>query len=162
VLPPLRERRQDVPGLARHFAERAATRFGLPPAMPSPEDVELLVSYDWPGNVRELGTVIDRAAILGEGAHLEVAQALGVSAVPRPTSTGADDRRAGQPAAAPQIVPLDTAIAEHIQAALAATRGRIEGPFGAAVLLKVNPHTLRSKMRKLGIDWKQFREQGSD
>ncbi len=160
VLPPLRERRQDVPELARHFAERAAVRFGLPSAMPSPEDVELLVSYDWPGNVRELGAVIDRAAILGEGTRLEVAQALGVTTVPRPASTGAGDRKTEQLGFLPQIVPLDTAITEHIQAALAATRGRIEGPYGAATLLKLNPHTLRSKMRKLGIDWKRFRNQG--
>ncbi|HUT88055.1 MAG TPA: sigma 54-interacting transcriptional regulator [Thermoguttaceae bacterium] len=161
VLPPLRERRQDVPGLARHFAERAAIRFGLPSAMPSPEDVELLVSYDWPGNVRELAAVIDRAAILGEGTRLEIAQALGVATVPRPASTGAGNRKSGQLGVLPQIVPLDAAITEHIEAALTATRGRIEGPYGAASLLDVNPHTLRSKMRKLGIDWKPFRNQGN-
>jgi transcriptional regulator with GAF, ATPase, and Fis domain len=55
------------------------------------------------------------------------------------------------------IVSLDTAMRRHIEAALVATAGRIEGPSGAARLLKINPHTLRARMRKLGIDWKQFR-----
>ena len=60
VIPPLRERLEDIPDLARHFARRAATRFGLYPADPAAEDIELLLAYSWPGNVRELATVIDR------------------------------------------------------------------------------------------------------
>ena len=82
VIPPLRERREDIPELARHFARRAATRFGLYPAEPAQADVELLMSYSWPGNVRELATVIDRAAILGDGKQLEVAKSLGVPTHP--------------------------------------------------------------------------------
>ena len=78
VLPPLRERREDIARLAAHFAQRAATRFGLAPVAPTPEDLTLLMSYPWPGNVRELGAVIDRAAILGDGQRLEVAKALGI------------------------------------------------------------------------------------
>ena len=95
VLPPLRERREDIARLAAHFAERAATRFGLAPVAPTPEDLALLTSYPWPGNVRELATVIDRAAILGDGKRLEVAKALGV---------GADRRRSRRPAAAPRAL----------------------------------------------------------
>ena len=82
VIPPLRERREDIPELARHFARRAATRFGLYPAEPTREDIELLMSYSWPGNVRELATVIDRAAILGDGKQLEMAKSLGVPTHP--------------------------------------------------------------------------------
>jgi transcriptional regulator with GAF, ATPase, and Fis domain len=52
---------------------------------------------------------------------------------------------------------LDEVIRRHIETALAATHGRIEGPRGAAALLRINPHTLRARMRKLGIDWKRFR-----
>jgi transcriptional regulator with GAF, ATPase, and Fis domain len=52
---------------------------------------------------------------------------------------------------------LDALIKQHIEATLTSTRGRIEGPYGAARLLQVNPHTLRGKMRKLGIAWKKFR-----
>ena len=82
VIPPLRERREDIPELARHFAKRAATRFGLFAVEPTSRDIELLVGYSWPGNVRELATVIDRAAILGDGKQLEVAKSLGVPSLP--------------------------------------------------------------------------------
>src|SRR5262249_55515104 len=60
-VPPLRERPEDIPALATHFALRAATRFGTPPRIPSPEEVNLLLAYPWPGNVRELHSVIERA-----------------------------------------------------------------------------------------------------
>ncbi len=161
VLPPLRERREDVGELAAHFARRAAVRFGLPVAMPSEEDTRLLKSYPWPGNVRELATVVNRAAILGEGHGLRVAQALGVATThhrPAPHDDAPPGpAEATRPRQAP-IAPFDTAIAHHIEAALAACHGRIEGPRGAAALLQVNPHTLRARMRKLGIDWARFRK----
>jgi len=156
VLPPLRERREDIPELARHFAERAAVHFGLPPVMPTPEDVRQLASYPWPGNVRELATVIDRAAILGDGRCLEIAKALGVGPG-QPSPPMETDPPAPPPAAPPAIEPLDAAMRRHIEAALTATGGRVEGPHGAAKLLEINPHTLRARMRKLGIDWKRFR-----
>jgi len=160
VLPPLRQRRGDIPALAVHFAERAAVRFSLPLALPSDEDIALLSVYDWPGNIRELGAVIDRAAILGEGHRLEVAAALGLSAPHAPPLRAADPRvRGNQPGTFAQIVPLDEAMKRHIEAALAITQGRIEGRRGAASALKINPHTLRARMKKLGIDWNQFREQ---
>ena len=159
LLPPLRERPQDIDELIRHFAERAATRFGLPRVPVSPNDIELLKSYAWPGNVRELGTVIDRAAILGDGRSLEVAKALGITTA-LPTASPATNAEPLPGATVPQpaIESLDTAMRRHIEAALTACRGRIEGPFGAALLLQINPHTLRARMRKLGIDWKQFRQ----
>jgi hydrogenase-4 transcriptional activator len=162
VLPPLRERKADVAELARHFARRAATRFGLAQADPSPDDIELLCAYSWPGNVRELASVIDRAAILGDGKRLEVAKALGVGTAPLAPLA------ASQPAAPlaashpPGVLPLDEAMRRHIEAALRAAGGRIEGPQGAAAMLQINPHTLRARMRKLGIDWRRFRpRQGS-
>jgi len=156
-LPPLRERREDIPALAAHFAQRAAIRFGLPSLLPSPQDIDILLSYPWPGNVRELAAVIDRAAILGNGKRLEIARALGVPANPfAPPPNG--QRPASMPPPSPaDLVPLDAAIRQHIEAALVFSKGRIEGPHGAAVLLKINPHTLRAKMRKLGIDWGRFR-----
>ena len=67
LLPPLRDRVEDIPALARHLAQRAAIRFGLAAVEPSEADFELLQTYEWPGNIRELGAVIDRAAILGNG-----------------------------------------------------------------------------------------------
>src|SRR5690606_38580534 len=77
VLPPLRERRSDIPELARHFARRAAARFGLRLQLPTEADLAILCAYNWPGNVRELAAVMDRAVILGDGHSLEVAKALG-------------------------------------------------------------------------------------
>jgi hydrogenase-4 transcriptional activator len=175
-LPPLRERPTDVPALAAHFAWKAGKRLGGTPLVPTEADVELLLGYDWPGNVRELATVIERAAILGGGKKLNVAAALGVRAAARPSS----------PPPPPALVPvtayaapapvlareemspprtksdevfytLDQAMARHIQRALERTLGRIEGKGGAADLLDINPHTLRSRMKKLGVDWNRFR-----
>jgi len=158
ALPPLRNRTSDIPALARHFAKRAATRFGLRLQLPSVEDLTLLLAYDWPGNIRELATVIERAALLGDGRGLEVRTALGVSGAAAPPR-----RRSGETKGATAVEhtghqSLATAVRRHIEAALAATSGRIEGPRGAAVLLDVNPHTLRARMRKLGIDWAAFRQ----
>jgi transcriptional regulator with GAF, ATPase, and Fis domain len=177
VLPPLRERAQDIPALVAMLVQRASRHFGLRPPAATATDLALLASYDWPGNVRELGSVIDRAVILGGGRRLEVAKALG-AAVPglAPAQVGvqAGTQAAGPvtgqstfDAAAPPppsplgpgagIAPLDDAMVRHIRAALTATQGRLEGPYGAARLLRINPHTLRARMRKLGIDWRSYR-----
>lgn len=150
-LPPLRERLEDIPALARHFAERAAVRFNLPLQLPTDEDIHLLMSYHWPGNIRELAAVIDRAAILGNGRGLEVAKALGIH-----SSKGAHEGTA-QNASGAAFPTLEDVVRRHIEEALRRCRGRIEGPRGAAALLGVNPHTLRSRMRKLGIAWSRFR-----
>ena len=161
-IPPLRDRPEDIPALATHFALRAATRFGTPPRVPSPEEMELLLGYAWPGNVRELAAVIERAVILGNGRTLDVAASLGaaIPATPAPTSERAV--RTAPAAARPEspFPSLDDAIRRHIEEALLRTRGRIEGARGAAALLRINPHTLRAKMRKLRIEWAQFRGEG--
>jgi hydrogenase-4 transcriptional activator len=160
-LPPLRERPGDIAELAAHFVERAAVKFGLSPAMPSPEDVQLLRTYSWPGNIRELGAVIDRAAILGEGRGLAIVAALGFGGDVPANSTKTLPRN-GHHHAAPAVnavLPFDEAIEQNIKASLRQTRGRIEGKRGAAALLEINPHTLRAKMRKLSIDWAAFREE---
>jgi transcriptional regulator with GAF, ATPase, and Fis domain len=157
ILPPLRERSGDIGELARHFAERAAARFVLPRALPTPEDVELLTAYPWPGNIRELAAVIDRAAILGDGKRLEVAKALGVTANLPSAVAGGDAHRTAKPIPPNRIQTLDEAMKQHIELALTVAHGRIEGRRGAAALLQINPHTLRARMRKLKIDWTQFR-----
>jgi transcriptional regulator with GAF, ATPase, and Fis domain len=158
-LPPLRERGGDIPAMAAHFALRAAKRLGMPALVPTPEDINLLIAYPWPGNVRELAAVIERAAILGEGRSLEIAQALGHGA-PRSVRPQAEaEARLAPAVVSPDVVSLDAAMAKHIEAALVRTRGRIEGPDGAARMLGINPHTLRARMRKLGVDWQRFRAQ---
>ena len=165
LLPPLRERLDDIPELAAHFAERAAVRFSLAPVAPTAEDIETLRSYSWPGNIRELGAVIDRAAILGEGHSLEINAALGFSfeasrrpaADPGPMALGGLPRL-HEPAPDEGVGSLDDAVRRHIRSALKRARGRIEGPRGVAAMLEINPHTLRARMRKLQIDWAEFRE----
>jgi transcriptional regulator with GAF, ATPase, and Fis domain len=157
LLPPLRDRSEDIPALANHFARRAATRFGFPLRLPTPADVGLLTPYPWPGNIRELAAVIDRAAILGDGRRLEVAAALGVAPAEPPPVREVGGGSGGHGIRAP-LESLDSAMRRHVEAALTATRGRIEGPHGAAALLAINPHTLRARMRKLGIQWREFRE----
>lgn len=153
-IPPLRDRMQDVPLLADHFAHRAGVRLTGVPLVPKPAEIEALLRYRWPGNVRELAAVIERAAILGGGRRLEVAVALGDGI---PSSSHA---YAAQGASAPSSAPLktlDDAVREHIERALVLTSGRIEGRGGAADVLGLNPHTLRGKMRKLRVDWSRFR-----
>ena len=152
-LPALRERTQDIPALATHFALQAAQRLGLAPQVPRPEEMALLVDYPWPGNVRELAAVMERAAILGDGRRLEVAQALGVGN--GPLTIG---RQLPLAAAEPLAMQtLDEHNRRHIEAALASCAGRVDGPFGAARRLGINPNTLRGRMRKLGIDPRRFR-----
>jgi len=159
-LPALRERREDIPAFAGYFAERAAKRFGLSPVMPAPEQIERLAAYNWPGNVRELAAVIDRAAILGHGVTLEIEKSLGPAEAPEVVAAERDPAATDAEAHALKMVPLDEAVRNHIQAALVKTNGRISGATGAAALLKVNPSTLRARIRKLKIDPAAFRRGG--
>ncbi len=157
-LPALRERMQDLPALAASFADRAGKRLGGSGLTPTSRDLELLSNYSWPGNVRELAAVIERATILGNGKRLEVEAALGASSLrttsqpPPPLFAVQTQSEASKP-----IMTLQQAMADHIRLALETCHGRIEGPFGAAKILDINPHTLRARMRKLGIEWSQFR-----
>jgi hydrogenase-4 transcriptional activator len=159
ILPPLRERIADIAELARHFAERAAARFVLPLALPTPDDVALLAAYSWPGNIRELAAVVDRAAILGDGKRLEISKALGGTVGLPGASTNGDAHSPAKTAPPNRFQTLDEAMRQHIEAALALAHGRIEGRRGAAALLQINPHTLRARMRKLKINWAQFRRE---
>ncbi len=154
VIPPLRDRPSDIRAFAEYFAERAANRFGLRPIPVSDEDVRVLTDYRWPGNVREIAAVMDRAVLIGQGRALSVTAALGLST--RPVNASPQIKES-LPAAG--VAPLDEVIRRHIELALTETHGRIEGPFGAARLLRINPHTLRARMRKLKVDWRGFRTQ---
>ena len=140
LIPALRERQQDIPALAHHFAQRAAVKLGLPQRLPNDDDIALLRTYDWPGNVREMATVIERAALLGEGRRLAIAAALGLATT-----------RTHQQSNSSILLTLDQVMAQHIKLALETTQGRIEGAHGAAKMLGINHNTLRSRMRKLGI-----------
>ena len=153
VIPPLRDRPSDIRAFAEYFAERAANRFGLKPVPVSDEDVRVLTEYRWPGNVREIAAVMDRAVLIGQGRTLNVTAALGLST--RPATAPAIP---AEPSGPHPIEPLDVVMQRHIEVALRQTHGRVEGRHGAARLLRINPHTLRARMRKLKIDWRSFRE----
>ncbi len=156
VLPPLRERLDDLPALVEHFAHRATLRFGLPEFTIDRADLELLRSYHWPGNIRELAAVIDRAALLGRGHRLAISAAMGVMSPGTPQGLSKSAEAIPSSAAT-----LDAAIRGVIESALRTCRGKVEGPGGAAEMLAVNPQTLRSKMRKLGVDGRRFRPTGT-
>jgi hydrogenase-4 transcriptional activator len=155
-LPPLRERLEDLKSLSEHFAKRSAHRFGLPVLLPAENDIKLLISYSWPGNIRELGTVIDRAALLGNGQRLEIAKSLGWE-----NSFGHQEQIKDKPDFdnddIEKIYPIDEYTKRYIEKILLHTKGKIEGRHGAASLLDINPHTLRARMRKLGINWSHYR-----
>jgi formate hydrogenlyase transcriptional activator len=139
VLPPLRERREDIPRLVRHFTQRFARRMGrrietIPSAV-----MDALVRYPWPGNIRELQNVIERAVILSPGPSLQVPP----GELP-PAAT-----QAPVPAAA--AVTLADAEREHILGALRETGWVLGGPKGAAARLGMKRSMLYWKMKKLGI-----------
>jgi hydrogenase-4 transcriptional activator len=155
VIPPLRDRPGDIRAFAEYFAERAANRFGLKPVPVSDDDVRVLAEYRWPGNVREMAAVMDRAVLIGQGTSLNVAAALGSAG-----AGAAVPVRFDVPAPSAVVEPLDVVVKRHIEAALREAHGRVEGRHGAARMLRVNPHTLRARMRKLRIDWQSFRRRG--
>ena len=150
VLPPLRERSDDIPSLVRHFTQRFARRMGrrietIPSAV-----MEALVHYPWPGNIRELQNVIERAVILSPGSSLQVP--LGdlqpaATQVPEPTATAVTQT----PAPTADVVTLADAEREHILGALRETGGVVGGPKGAAARLGMKRSMLYWKMKKLGI-----------
>jgi formate hydrogenlyase transcriptional activator len=139
VLPPLRERPDDIPRLVRHFTQRFARRMGWRIETIPTLVMDALVSYPWPGNVRELQNVIERAVILSPGPSLQV-------------PPGDLQPAAAQAAApAPAAVTLADAEREHILAALRETGGVLGGPKGAAARLGMKRSLLYWKMKKLGI-----------
>jgi formate hydrogenlyase transcriptional activator len=157
VVPPLRERRGDIPQLAAFFVSRFAKRFGRPAAHIPEATMARLVQYDWPGNIRELQNVIERAVVLCQGPTLEldpdllpVSAARHAPAGPAPSPAPAGGGRFHDPDGA-SLLTLDEMERAHIEAALERTGGRVEGPNGAARILGLHPNTLRGRMQKLGI-----------
>lgn len=145
-IPPLRDRKNDIPALAEYFAVRKAREMNLPAHPGFAENAFYqLMNYDWPGNIRELQNVIERALIISRGRPLSFP---GLSRdISGETKTGNTE---GLPESAP-IQILDDLVRSHIENTLAMTKGRVEGENGAAAVLGINPSTLRGKMRKLGI-----------
>lgn len=135
-IPPLRERKEDVPKLVEYFLEQCAKKLEKPVGTISDGDMKRLMNYAWPGNVRELENIIERGAILNSGPHIKFPELSGVSA-------SSPDIR--------EVVSLQENERQHIRWTLKLTDGKIYGPSGAAELLEINPNTLVSRMKKLGI-----------
>jgi formate hydrogenlyase transcriptional activator len=140
VIPPLRERREDIPVLTRWFTQKFASRMRKPIHSIPARTLSALADYHWPGNVRELENLIERAVILSPGPELQVAlpelRASAVAAVAEVTN---------------QSLNFEEAERAHILRVLCDTNWIIGGPRGAASRLGLNRSTLRSKMSKLGI-----------
>jgi len=143
-VPPLRERPSDIPLLIRHFLAQFQRKLAKPLRAVTPESLARLERYPWPGNIRELQNVLERACVLSPGPVVEILEEL------RPSS-GRESAPTVPPVAQVAIVTLEEGERIHIRQALAATAGRIHGADGAAALLGINPSTLRSRMKKLGI-----------
>lgn len=143
AIPPLRERKIDIPALAHYFIEKKCREMGLQNAPRLlPDALEQLRLYNWPGNVRELANIIERAIILSRGKDLVFPSILDSDA-----GIGHVDNQTIQN----ETLSLRDWEANHIKQTLHKARGKISGAGGAAELLQVNPGTLRARMRKLGI-----------
>jgi PAS domain S-box-containing protein len=148
-VPALRERKNDIPLLADRFLVEASQRLGRTFNGIPGNILEALQSYDWPGNIRELQNVVERAAVISAGREFQLPEEWmqGSKEKPRAKHSGAFTHTATDN---PDTTLLDFERA-HILRVLRDTRWRIEGPKGAAVILGLNPSTLRSRMSKLGI-----------
>jgi transcriptional regulator with GAF, ATPase, and Fis domain len=147
---PLRKHKDDIPLLAAHFLEQAARRLKVPLPKLTQAHLAQLHSYDWPGNVREMQNLIERALILAQRGPLrfDLPPAEGEASAPQPGQEVVAMGSEVQILTDPQLRLRERA---NIVAALAKSGWRIHGPDGAAELLSINPSTLVSRIRKLGL-----------
>lgn len=183
-VPPLRKRRDDIPLLLSHFAQKIAERMDIRPPEIAPESLERLRQYSWPGNVRELQNLVERSLVLSPKGPLDLTKVLPkdpdwyMDLIPPENALGMIiDKRvhailqeygiAGAssqkvpheehtPSVRPSILSLGAANKAHITAALRSCGGKVYGPGGAAEMLGVNHNTLRKRMKKLGISAKNL------
>ena len=136
-IPPLRDRREDIPPLTRHFLDMYARKMGKRIGHIPKEELKKLMSYHWPGNVRELKHFIERAVILSDGHGIRF--------------SGLDHIPGDQAVNNGKLVSLAELEKDHIERVLASTLWRIQGPRGASTILGLKPTTLLARMKKLGI-----------
>lgn len=143
AIPPLRERKADIPALVDHFILKKAREMKLPRIPEVPDQAMAgLSAYHWPGNVRELENAVERAMILDREGPLGFSELLSQARPAESATTGTSD-----------VLALDHVVRMHIAEVLARCNGRVEGDKGAARLLKINPSTLRKRMKKLNIPY---------
>jgi PAS domain S-box-containing protein len=142
TVPPLRQRKEDIPLLVQAFIERYARKLGKQITSIQKETMKALEDYPWPGNVRELESVLERAVILCPGPVLQLADKLEISSLPLSSA----------------VRTLEEMERNQILKTLSETRWRIEGKDGAAAILGLHPSTLRARMHKLGIVRPEIKE----
>ena len=133
TMPPLRQRKDDIPLLVEHFVNNYARKFGKTISSVSPRTMQSLQAHSWPGNIRELANAIERAVIHSQGSVLQVTDRFEAAVQSTPRQT------------------LEEVERDYIIHTLEETGWRIEGQYGAARILGLNPSTLRTRMLKLGI-----------
>jgi PAS domain S-box-containing protein len=147
-IPPLRERKEDIPLLVEYFIDRYARKVGKTIRAINKKDLDLLQAYSWPGNIRELQNVIERSLIVSSGDGFSIDESW-------------LSRESSKPASRVQVSRLSEGEPrgerEIIEAALVESRGRISGPSGAAAKLRLPPSTLESKIKALKIRKSQFK-----
>lgn len=136
ICPPLRDRKEDIPLLVRHFCQKHEGKIGKKISSIAPDVMTALMDYDWPGNIRELENIIERAMILSRGNSLEYGEWIPVEKMPLAKS---------------QSARLGDLEKEHILETLRKTGWKVSGEKGAAKILGLNPTTLEARMKKLGI-----------
>ena len=136
VLPPLRERRDDIPLLVNHFINKHNKKIGKEVSEISKKSLKVLQKYNWPGNIRELENLIERSIIMSKGHSLSMDDAM----IPTVEINLNDE-----------IDTLDNMTKKYILRVLESTNWTISGGKGAAEVLGLHPNTLRSRMEKLGI-----------
>jgi transcriptional regulator with GAF, ATPase, and Fis domain len=141
---PLRERREDIPPLVRHFVDKFTAKIGGRITEIPTYALEKLMHYEFPGNVRELENIVERAVILTKGNTLN----LDISSIHTAKSAGSSNN----------FKTLEEVQREYILEALRRTNGQVSGDFGAAKILDINDKTLASRMKKLNISRTDYLE----
>ncbi len=148
TIPPLRERKEDIEDLLEFFLKKHAAGIGISADLRvDPRELPFLLDYPWPGNVRELENAVEHALVFSDNKKIRFAEIL--------PCFGQLLEKDNEPQ---QDLLLDTVIRRHIEYILKKTKGRIQGPKGAARILGCHPNTLRKKMDKLGIAYAAIRE----
>lgn len=141
MLPPLRERKDDIPILVSYFLEELSKRMGKKPQKISPKVLDELISYPWPGNIRELENLIERSIVLNDGEiinHIEISHnSINIAASPTATST--------------EFKTIKEMERDYIMSVLQKCNGKVSGAGGAAEIMDIPSNTLIAKIKKLGI-----------
>lgn len=137
ALPPLRERKDDIPLLVQHFIKRFSKKFGKKDLILTKKVINELLAYPWPGNIRELENIVERAVIISKGDKLDLGHSL--------PKTGRQAQRS-------QFLTLEELERAHILKTLKYTHWKVSGENGAAKLLGLKRTTLEARMKKLGIE----------